>query len=134
MEGVKEDDDERVPVVRNMEACSSNLQTIVMDEVEERKTGRGNDGLVRRGDKRCQANETGGKGKGKGNGGKRRTRKGSHGSKGTQEAPQNTRMMKGADKDEEEEQKHEEDEGLQMAPNTTAGGSYTRAIRAREKD
>ena len=51
-----EDDDERVPVVPDMEAGSSYFKTtyprdegekIVMEELEERKTGRGSDGLVR---------------------------------------------------------------------------------------
>ena len=51
-----EDDDERVPVVPDMEAGSSYFKTtyprdevenIVMDELEERKTGRGSYGLVR---------------------------------------------------------------------------------------
>ena len=54
--GSGEDDEERVPVVPNMEAGSSDLQTtdpsaevqkIVVDELEERKPGRGSDGLVR---------------------------------------------------------------------------------------
>ena len=61
----KEDDDERVPMVPNMEAGSSYLQTtyprdvvenIVMDELEEIKTGRGNYGLVRAEVYRCQTN------------------------------------------------------------------------------
>ena len=52
----EEDDDEWVPVVLNTEAGGSYLQTtdprddvkkIVMDDFEERETGRGNDGLVR---------------------------------------------------------------------------------------
>ena len=52
----EEDNDERVRVVPNMEAGGSYLQTtdpraevekVVMDGLEKRKTGRGNDGLVR---------------------------------------------------------------------------------------
>ena len=52
----EKDEDEWVQVVPNMEAGSSYFQTtylgdevekIVMDELEERKTGRGSDGLVR---------------------------------------------------------------------------------------
>ena len=53
--GREEDDDEWVRVVPNMEAGSSYFQNtypravvekFVMDELEERKTGRGSDGLV----------------------------------------------------------------------------------------
>ena len=56
--GSEDGDDEWVPVVPNMEAGGTCLQTtdpkdavekIVMDELEERKTGRGSDGLVRGG-------------------------------------------------------------------------------------
>ena len=56
--GSEDGDDEWVPVVPFMEAGGSCLQTtdpkdvvekIVMDELEERKTGRGSDGLVRGG-------------------------------------------------------------------------------------
>ena len=74
----EEDDDEWVPVVPNMEAGGSYLQTtdprvqvgkIVMDDFEERKTGRANDGLVRGEEYWCQTNETNGKGNGKGEGG-----------------------------------------------------------------
>ena len=72
--GSEEDDEERVPVVRNMEAGCSYLQTtyprdvvekIVIDELEERKIGRGSDGLVRGREYRSQTDETNGKGKGK---------------------------------------------------------------------
>ena len=98
----------------------------------EVRTGRGSAGLVRGGDERRQANETSGKGKGKGNGGKgKHESMGSLGSKGTQEAQQNTRKMKVTDEDEEEEMEHEEecdcwdytrcweyidDEGVQRGP------------------
>ena len=67
----EEDDDERVRVVPNMEAGGSYLQTtnlraevekVVMDGLEKSKTGRGNDGLVRGREHRCQTNETKGKG------------------------------------------------------------------------
>ena len=52
----EKDEDEWNPVVPNMEAGSSYFQTtypgdevekIVVDDLEERKTGRGSDGLVR---------------------------------------------------------------------------------------
>ena len=52
----EEDDEDRVPVVPNMEAGGSYLRTtyprdvvvkIVTDELEGRKAGRGTDGLVR---------------------------------------------------------------------------------------
>ena len=104
--GSEDGDDEWVPVVPNMEAGGSRLQTtdpkdvvekIVMDELEERKSGRGSDGLVRGGVYSCQGRETNGKGKGKGEGGKgehegtgRFGCNGQHGSKG---APKSTRKV-----------------------------------------
>ena len=89
-----------------MEAGSSYFKTtyprdevekIVMAELEERKTGRGSDGLVRGGEYRCQTKETNGKGTGEGERGK-----GEHGSKG---APQSTRKVQ----DEEEEARGEDE-------------------------
>ena len=74
----EEGDDARVREVANMEACGSYLQTsdpraevekVVIDGLEKRKTGRGSDGLVRGGEYWCQSNEANGQGKGKGGGG-----------------------------------------------------------------
>ena len=62
--GSEGDDDEWAPVVPDTEAGGSHLQTtdpkdvvekIVMDELEESKTGRGSDGLVREEMYTCQA-------------------------------------------------------------------------------
>ena len=106
----------------------------VMSGLEELRTVRGSRPLVRGGDERCQANDTSGKCKREGNGGKgEHGNKGSVGSKATQEAQQNTRMMKGADEDEEEEKEHEEDERVQMAPNMGAGGSHPGHGRLRRR-
>ena len=96
--------------------------------LDEARTGRGNTGLVRGGGESCQTDETRGKGKGKGNGGKgEHGNKGGLGSKGTNEAQQSKRMIKGTDEDELEEKEHEEDERVQVAPNMGAGGSHPQA-------
>ena len=96
--------------------------------LDEARTGRGNTGLVRGGGESCQTDETRGKGKGKGNGGKgEHGNKGGLGSKGTNEAQQSKRMIKGTDEDELDEKEHEEDERVQVAPNMGAGGSHPQA-------
>ena len=108
----EEDDDEWVPMVPNMVAGGSYLQTtdsrdvveqIVMDELQERQTARGNDDLIRGGMYRSQTNETNGKGKGKGEGGKGEHEDkrgfGGKGQHGIKEAPANMRKLQ----DEQEE-------------------------------
>ena len=88
----QEDEDEPAQVLLDMEAGSSYFQTtdprdevekILMDGLEERRTGRGSDGLVRGREYRCQTDEINRKGKGKGTGGKgEHEGKGGFGSKG----------------------------------------------------
>ena len=98
--GSEEDDKEWVPVVPNMEAGNSYLQTtypsdvvekIVMDELEERRTGRGSGGPVR-----------GEGGRGEHEGKRGFGGQGQHGSKG---ALQNTLKVR----DEEEEVRGEDE-------------------------
>ena len=68
--------------------------------LDEAGTGRESTGFLRGGESR-QTDETREKGKGKGNGGKgEHGSKGGLGSKGTNEAQQSTRMIKGADEGE----------------------------------
>ena len=105
----EDDDDEWAPVVPNMEAGGSHLQTadprnmvekIVMDELEAKQEEKVMVSLVRERVYTCQANETNGKGKGKGEGGK-----GEHEGKGERKGtPQNTRKAQ----DEEEEVRGED--------------------------
>ena len=78
--------------------------TDVQDVTSGLDEARGNTGLVRGGGESCQTDETRGNGKGKGNGGKgEHGNKGGLGSKGTNEAQQSTKMIKGTDEDELEE-------------------------------
>ena len=107
--GGEDEDDEWAPVVPNMEAGGSYLQTtdprdvvekVVMDDHEARTTGRGNNGLVLGREYRC---ETSGKGKGKGERGKGehegKGRSGGNGQQGSKGTSQSTRKVQ----DEEEE-------------------------------
>ena len=74
--------------------------------LDEARTGRGNTGLVRGGRRELSDRRARGKGKGKGNGGKgEHGSKGGLGSKGTNEAQQSTKMIKGTDEDELEEKR-----------------------------
>ena len=72
---------------------------------DEERIDRGSAGLVRKGRETSDGQDQRKRERGKGEHGS----KGGLGSKGTQEAQQNTRMMKGADEDELEEKEHEEE-------------------------
>ena len=91
----------------------------VLRKTTEVRTGRGNTGLVRGGDERCQADETSRKGKGKGNGGKGEHdgKAGGAGSKGRQQV-ENLVMDEGQENHREDVrklvemmQKEEKDQG-----------------------
>ena len=88
---------------------------------EEVRTGRGNAGLVRGEDERCRGNEASGKGKGKGHEGK-----GEHGK-------EEGRGGKGA-RQKMPSEEDEEDETVQVAPNSGAGGSHPWATTDPEEE
>ena len=79
------DEEEQVEEMRTENA------EVVMNGVEEVRSGRGRVGLVRGGENRCQADETR-KGKGKGNG-----EKGEHEGKGGGVGRKGTRKLRWAD-------------------------------------
>ena len=118
----------------------------VTSRVVEVKTGRGSASLVQGGvDGHDELDETRGKGKGKGNGGK-----GEHGGKGDKGGKgfqQSTRTRKGEEElrseengtqkeliDEEEQEAVKEDDRVQVAPNTGAGGSHPRVTTDPEEE
>ena len=88
---------------------------------KEVRTGRGNAGLVRGEDERCRGSEASGKGKGKGYEGK-----GEHGKEGG-------RGGKGA-RQKIPSEEDEEDDRVQVAPNTGAGGSHPRTTTDPRKE
>ena len=91
------------------------------EQEKEVRTGRGNAGLVRGEDERCRGSEASGKGQGKGHEGK-----GEHGKKGG-------RGGKGA-RQKMPSEEDEEDGRVQVAPNTGAVGSHSRATTDPEEE
>ena len=96
--------------------------------LDEVRTGRGSTGLVRGRKESSDGRDQGERERKRERRKRRNGNKGGLGSKGTNEAQQSTRMIKGTDEDDLEEKELEEDERVQVAPNMGAGGSHPQAM------
>ena len=103
------------------------VENIVADDFEERKTGRGNDGLVRGREYWCQTNETNGKGKGEGGKGEHEGKGGGFGGKGA------ARTMKSDDEGEQSTRKVQDEEEEVRGEHECREAKFERDLRQLEE-